>query len=301
MATIKTNELQARSKTSTSTYEIGMTVSYTGLDTSHAKCKATITPYLRRTSKDEKRFQHNWNVKIINDSTTYEYKNVLLPDSRASSVVGPQGWMTMKDDVWYQWGKSYDIDIDNDGKIHTIGIHLECPTLPRYCPGKDTNLTIPVKTPQYSITPSAPEERDPGFDIATRKLTYYWGDTTDCWYVKVKRKFTYTDGTTSKETHLTINGTDKFANKDMRADKINETLARNIVSVTYRIENYSKTETMVSSDWKTVPTLSDCKVLIKDGTVWKKAIPYVKTPTGWKKASKVYVRTADGSWKQTIM
>lgn len=288
---VNKTDVKAISGTTTSVHEVGLMVTFTNKNTTHAECTAHITPCLRNISYNEVRYQHIWNVYFaIDNKPVKSYLKQTLPNITTAT-------MTMKKNQWYKWGPTYDYTFKNDGKPHNFGVYLHCTaTTPRYCPAYNTyTYTGQISTAIYTITPSTPAGLKTTFVENTRKITYSWNAPTNTSSIKLARTL-YDDNDTpiSAPNVFTLKSTDK---------SYTETLADNVSRVDYTVTNISSTNHTASSgiiSYNDIPT--DCKVWIKlsDGK-WVKAVPWVKLPDGtWKKSIKTYTKVGN-VWKRTIM
>ena len=286
-------------KTSDSSYQFGAIVSHTNAASSNQTSTVTITPYLCHSSGTLRR-QHRWTVTFTADSNTkYAQSKIFnyhgpdtnmsnyLPNNKAMAGTVESGKMIMTVGVYYQWGNAHSFTINNDGKSHTFTVKMEClDTIPRTC-----ELKFSITCNNYSIIPAAPSNFTATKD--EHSITYEWDkvDTKKVKNVTILQKLYYTDGSTKDVSNT-------YSNSVTTATI---TYAKNVSKVVYSMVNNSvdgRNSTGTTDAELTFPT--DCKVWIKVGDDWVKAIPWVKTDKGWKKASNTYVKV-NGTWKRTIM
>ena len=289
-------------KTSSDAYEVGLLVSWKNKDVAHKTATVTITPLLRRNS-DYKRYQHKWDVLFSKDGVWQHTDNYnssaagsskLLPNDTAATGVVSKGYLQMKKNVWYQWGSSYTMSIPNDGAKHKVGVYLRClETVPRYCPAKDTYVEYSVNMPTYKITPPTPAGLTVTYNTADRKLTYKFSvaDSSTCSYRLLYRTLYNSEGKVVK--HECFQLSPKDTNKT-------ETIPSNVTHLQWQMVHVSPSGHTASLPIITVNLDTTSKVYIKVGSVWKKAIPWVKVNGQWKKCKSVYVKVGTNRNKTKI-
>lgn len=290
-------------KTSTDTFKMGFTYTVEQFSSDYEYSYVTITPYLCNT-KGVVRYQHQWTVEFhITDaevgvqSLNYNGPGAgnFLPNRFANADVERLGYMTMQANVWYQWGAaSPKIKVKNDGKSRFIGIKMQCPGVaPKYCPAKDTYLYTPtaVAFPQYAVQPDPHINLKGVYNPDTRKITYSWDNPSiiKTIYKYLYRAFYDTDKNLISDGHIKLSNT---------ATPYTETIPDYAASVKWQMTNVSETLHELDSAEYTVITDSETKVWIRPTpeAALVKAIPWVKTPDGWKKATKSYVRPTEDDW-----
>lgn len=300
--------------TSSGDYEVGIALTFEQNSSAYQNTIVHIQPLLKR-KKSVTRYQHSWYVHFAVDNkpvVTVPYLGSTgdnaLPNNTAKDNVVGSGRLYMEANTWYKWGNAHSTVIPNDGNTHNVGINMNCiETIPRYCPAEGQYLWAYFSTPRYNVPAPKPKGVYTTFDPNTRELKYYW-DTADCAFILLWRNWHTVEGTIIQGGYVSVNGTGKIYNVDC---PYKEVLPDNISYVTYEMVNFSSTNDSsttggLRATWRdangniqnTFPT--DCKVWVNVNGTWVKAVPWVKTSEGWKKASKTYVKV-NGAWQRTIM
>ena len=292
-------------KTSSTNYEVRLIVTLINSDANNAKCKAILTPQLRRVGAGATRYQHRWNVFFKADAleNIRSYKGgagyEALPNRLSGTNVESAGNMYMTAGTWYTWGESYEFEIDNDGKTHSFGIRMECvDTIPRTCP-QAGYATINLTTAKYKVAAPTPVLKTPVFNEDTRELTYSWNavDTTKCDYIQLHRDWFNADGNLIAGKSGYVGTNDKLLDT---TTSFTEKLSEEVASVSYRLYIVSTSGDVAKSGDKEFTVATDDKVWVYINNKWVKAIPWVKVDGVWKKVTKTYVNI-NGTWKRTIM
>lgn len=294
--------------TSSSVYKCGLdvTVLSNSNTTSNEYVTVRLTPKLKHT-QGARRYQHRWHIYFKVDSNpakTYSYTGTLhnaLPNSTSGTNVEGAGNMWMNAGQWYQWGDYYDVTVKNDGQKHIFRLYMNCEeTIPRYCPAEGKWVEGSINTVGYKVTPPAPSGVNVTYDENTRTLSYTWDDAA-CSYILLYRNLFDSDGNIipGKSSYVAPLGqNDKLYNSNK---PFKEVVPEGTARVTYEMINVSASGHRTSSGHKEKSFATDNKVWINvPGVGWRKAIPWIKTPDGWKKATKTYVKV-DNDWKRTIV
>lgn len=293
--------------TSSSVYKCGLEVTILeGSNTeSNNKVKVRLIPKLKHT-QGALRKQHRWHVYFQVDGgvpKTYSYTGVghnALPNDTAQSGVVSKGSLYMNAGQWYQWGAHYDVEVNNDGQKHSFKLYMTCEeTIPRHCPAQNEWVTGTIQTVGYKVIPPTPAGVTCTYDENTRTLSYTWDDAA-CDYILLYRNLFDADGNIipGKSSYVAPLGqNDKLYNRNK---PFKEVIPEGTALVTYEMINVSSSGHKASSGHKELPIATDNKVLIKIGSEWKKAVPWVKVGNEWKKATKTYVKVGN-DWKRTIV
>ena len=295
--------VDAKRVTSTSSYEVGLVVTYKNNDTSHKNTTVTITPYLKCTQA-VKRMQHHWDVLFAIDSrwqATDKYNSTganALPNDTAAPGVVAAGYLQMKANVWYQWGSARSFNIANDGKTHNFGVYLRCTeTVPKYCPAKDTYVTTSKTLAEYGVIPTAATIVNTVFNEDTREVTYTWKPNANTTYVNVWYNLFDESGKQLDEGWVKQNVP---TTTTYLVQSIPETInGVPVYSGDWCVQSYSSTGDSVVSSYGTYNASSFTKVWIKVNGVWKKAALWIKVDGVWKKCKKIYTKV-NGTWERTI-
>lgn len=305
----------APEKTTSDYYEIIVKLDIQNNSSEYTHSLVTVTPYLRRVQTSATRYQHRWNVHFTVD---YVYRpeasqyytgtghNALPNDTAELGVVG-NGELYMKVNQWYQWGDSHTWTIVNDGNRHYFGVRMECvDTNPKGCPKNDycyASVTLAnYQQPTADDPAPAPIGLYTTFDPLTRELNYYWDDAS-CEYIKLRSNWYDINNNLIKEDWVAP----MFFNYEK---PIKETIPDNVAKVKYEVINVSSTGNTASSGAKdatwynpntganSINLPSNNRIRVKVGNEWKKAIPWVKTASGWKMVLHTYIND-NGTWKRT--
>lgn len=295
------------SNTSSSAYKCGLEIVI--LDNSNAASSDKVTvrliPKLKHT-QGILRKQHHWHIYFQVDGgtpKTYSYagtKHNALPNDTAQAGVVGAGELYMRAGRWYQWGNYYDVTVPNDGQKHSFKLYMCCAdTVPRHCPAQNAWVTGTIQTVGYNIIPPEPKGIKCEYDENTRTLSYTWDDAA-CDYILLYRNLFDSDGNiiSGKSGYVAPLGqNDKLYNENKPFEEV---IPEGVTLVTFEMINVSTSGHRASSGLQELSIDTDNKVLIKIGDEWKKAIPWVKVNSEWKKATKTYVKVGN-DWKRTIV
>jgi hypothetical protein len=285
--------------TSSSGYEVKLTVDYDPASTAKTQF-VTMQMWLRKVGGNYKRYQHRWNITYYINNVEQASREQTLPNDTAQVGVVSAGTLNMKSGVWYKWGSSCRISVENDGKIYTFRVLGKCiDTIPRTC-----DLSGRIQFPSAKVVPATPKPKAATFDETTRKIQYDWDIASPCKYILIYRTMYTANNEVVKTGWIDIDDNNappyrKFYNVDRNTDAVREVVPDNVTRVVWKMRNFSNTGH--SEDGKELTTevpAAFTKVWVKLGGAWKKAIPWVKVEGTWKKVIKAYVKD-NGVWKQT--
>lgn len=286
----------------------GAGVKITYIDNAEDKASSTvvITPIFARVDEDKTiRYQHDWTQEFgVNEAGTIdrvihynggpdgEDASLRLPNNTSGvNTVESSGHLVMKKGYYYQWGKSQEFTVRNDGKKRVIKFRMYVGTKPNNCPASGY-FQIEYTPHKYKVTPTPPAPNKANFDDNTRTITYSWATPDDtCEYVSFTRE-------TYNEYGIRLNGWGMGGPPDIVSNCISEVLDDNVAYVKWQVSHISVTDDVKESPWMTVNTEPEGKVWIKIGDQWKKAVPWILVDGQWKKVTKTYIKVGD-TWKPT--
>lgn len=295
--------------TSDPDFKVGLCVNIAHNTSDSEYTEVTLTPCLAHFGKAIVVEQTAWDVSFVidDDIKVFAYhglhwttnavdKNYYLPnDDTAPGTVTNNG-LEMQSGKWYQWGKSFTVNLRNNGQTHYVGVRLQCLYYePAACPEPfGTFLTYNVSTPSYTITARPPTELKCTYNADHTALLFNWD-----WNDTVDRCKLFISEYDKDGNKLTEYESYTLYQKDLPFVRSTNYLHPDTAYIEWGLRCTSPTyHTAVS---KTITTEVDVipKVWKKIDGVWKKTIPWVKVNGVWLRATQAYNKTQSG-WKTTI-
>ena len=279
--------------TSSDNYKMCLTVSYSDQPTS-AKQPVELQLWIQKTDANYKRYRHNWSISYYVNNNIVSTETYVLPDDNATAGVVSAGYLNMTVGTWHKWGPSFKTDPLDNGQTHRFDVVFACGTVPR-----QGALGVIVTLPAYIVTPGKPEHPTTNFNTSTRVMTYSWNAAANADIYRVWVNQYNAAGVILKDLYGNPLSYDL---PDTSNTWITQSIHPECVKITWQIRAINNTGGFSLSDAQAVDvTAANTKVWIKDGTAWRKTIPWVKDDAGkWHKVSKTFVKDAGNKWHQTI-